>query len=66
MYRTLDLLVKSKLVAEHNLKSPDNVLLAEEGTVPHVFYIDPDNLLETAYRKREPKKLDHYVDTLDG
>ena len=56
----------SKLVKEHNLKSPDNVLLPEKGTVPHVFYIDPDNVLKTAYRAREKGKLDHYVDTLDG
>ncbi|MDH3472773.1 MAG: 4Fe-4S dicluster domain-containing protein [Rhodospirillales bacterium] len=54
----------SKLVKEHNLEK--NVLLPEERTNPHVFYIDPDNLLKTVYRQREPKKLDHYVDTLDG
>ncbi len=56
----------SKLVKEHNLKRPDDVLLAEEGTRPNVFYIDPDNLLKTAYTAREKGKLDHYVDTLDG
>ena len=56
----------SKLVKEHNLKTPDNVLLAEKGTEPRVFYIDPDNLLKTAYTAREKGKLDHYVDTLDG
>ena len=54
----------SQLVKEHNLEK--SVLLPEEGTVPHVFYIDPDNLLKTAYRQREKGKLDHYVDTLDG
>lgn len=54
----------SRLVKEHNLEK--SVLLPEEGTNPHVFYIDPDNLLKTAYRKREKGKLDHYVDTLDG
>jgi tetrathionate reductase subunit B len=56
----------SKLVKEHNLMTPEHVLLPEEDTRPHVFYIDPDNLLKTAYRKREKGKLDHYVDTLDG
>ena len=54
----------AKLVKEHDLEK--SVLLPEEKTNPHVFYIDPDNLLKTAYRQREPKKLDHYVDTLDG
>jgi tetrathionate reductase subunit B len=52
----------SKLVKEHNLAKDDNVLLAEEGTVPHVFYIDPDNMLKTLYTKRKKKKLDHFVD----
>jgi tetrathionate reductase subunit B len=55
----------SRLVKEHNL-GDENVLLPEEGTRPNVFYIDPDNLLKTAYTKREKGKLDHYVDTLDG
>lgn len=54
----------SQLVKEHSLEK--SVLLPKEGTDPHVFYIDPDNLLETAYRQREKGKLDHYVDTLDG
>ncbi len=54
----------SKLVKEHNLKTPDNVLLHEEGTNPHVFYIDPDKMLKVAYRKREKGKLDHYVDQI--
>jgi hypothetical protein len=27
-----------------------------------VFYIDLDNLLAKAYRRREPGELDHYVD----
>ena len=31
---------------------------------PHVFYIDPDNVLTTVYRKREPKKLDHFMDQI--
>lgn len=56
----------SKLVEEHGLRNPDNVLLAEEDTDPHVFYIDPDNVLKTTYTQREEKKLDHYVDLLDG
>lgn len=54
----------SKLVAEHNLATDNNVLLAEEGTNPHVFYIDPDNLLKTLYTKRKKGKLDHYVDQI--
>jgi tetrathionate reductase subunit B len=54
----------SQLVKEHDLGK--NVLLPEEGTKPQVFYIDPDNLLKTAYKPREKGKLDHYVDTLDG
>ncbi len=54
----------SQLVKEHDLEK--SVLLPEEGTKPHVFYIDPDNLLKTAYTKREKGKLDHYVDILDG
>jgi len=47
------------LVKEHNLA--DNVLLKDEGTKPHVFYIDPDNALKNVYKKREKGKLDHYV-----
>jgi hypothetical protein len=39
-------------------------LLAEEGTRPHVFYIDPDNLLKTLYTERKKKKLDHFVDMI--
>jgi len=55
----------ARLVAEHGLdKSDDNVLLAEEGTKPHVFYIDPDNTLKDLYQKREKGKLDHYVDLI--
>jgi len=54
----------SKLVKEHNLATDDNVLLAEEGTVPHVFYIDPDNLLKTLYTQRKKKNLDHFVDLI--
>jgi len=52
----------SKLVKEHKLA--ENVLLAEEGTDPRVFYIDPDNVLKTVYQKREKGKLDHYVDRI--
>jgi tetrathionate reductase subunit B len=52
----------SKLVKKHNLAKDDNVLLADEGTRPHVFYIDPDNLLKTVYTERKKKKLDHFVD----
>ena len=54
----------SKLVKEHNLATDDNVLLAEEGTVPHVFYIDPDNLLKALYTQRKKKNLDHFVDQI--
>jgi len=52
----------SKLIKEHKLE--DNVLLAEKGTRPNLFYIDPDNVLKTLYKQREPKKLDHYIDQL--
>ena len=54
----------SKLVKEHGLKNPDNVLLPEEETRPHVFYIDPDNVLKAAYTKRTKGKLDHYMDQI--
>jgi tetrathionate reductase subunit B len=52
----------TKLIEEHGAK--DNVLLPEEDTVPHVFYIDPDNVLAATYTKREPKKLDHFMDQI--
>jgi len=54
----------SKLVKEHNLTTPDNVLLPEEGTDPHVFYIDPENMLKTLYTQRKKGKLDHFVDQI--
>ncbi len=54
----------SKLVTKHNLADDDHVLLAEEGTRPHVFYIDPDNMLKTVYTERKKKKLDHFVDQI--
>ncbi|MCH7880002.1 MAG: 4Fe-4S dicluster domain-containing protein [Proteobacteria bacterium] len=57
----------SKLVKEHNLTTgtaSTNVLLPEEDTNPHVFYIDPDNLLKTLYTKRKKGKLDHFVDQI--
>ncbi len=50
------------LVKEHNLAK--NVLLPEEKTDPHVFYIDPDNMLKELYTKRQKGKLDHYVDLI--
>lgn len=56
----------SKLIKEHNLTGGNNTLLPDQGTQPQVYYIDPDNLLKTAYRQREKGKLDHYVDELDG
>jgi len=52
----------AKLVKEHNLAK--KVLLPKEGTDPQVFYIDPDNMLEKLYTKREKGKLDHYVDVI--
>jgi len=54
----------STLVKKHNLAGEDYVLLAEKGTRPHVFYIDPDNLLKTVYTERKKKKLDHFVDQI--
>lgn len=50
------------LVKEHNLAK--NVLLPEEDTDPHVFYIDPDNVLKDLYTKRKKGSLDHYVDLI--
>ena len=50
------------LVAEFNLA--ENVLLPEEGTDPHVFYIDPDGVMNDVYQKREEGNLDHYVDEI--
>jgi len=56
----------SKLVREHNLSAPANVLLPEKGTRPQVYYVDPDGVLKTAYREREKGKLDHYMERLDA
>lgn len=50
------------LIKEHDLTK--NVLLPKEGTDPHVFYIDPDNVMEKVYKQREKGKLDHYVDLI--
>ncbi len=50
----------SKLIKKHGAEK--NVLLTEEGTKPNVYYIDPDNVMKTVYKKREPKKLDHFID----
>jgi tetrathionate reductase subunit B len=52
----------AQLIAEHDLTK--NVLLPEAGTDPHVFYIDPDGIMNAVYRKREEGKLDHYVDQI--
>ena len=52
----------AKLVKEHDLAK--NVLLPDEKTDPHVFYIDPDNMLEKIYQQRKKGKLDHYVDLI--
>lgn len=54
----------SKLVKEHNLQTPDSVLLPEAETKPHVFYIDPGNVLKTIYKQREKGNLDHFVDQI--
>ncbi len=54
----------SRLVKAHHLASDDNVLLAEEGTRPNVYYIDPDNLLKELYTQRKKDKLDHFVDQI--
>ena len=56
----------SKLVREHNLSAPANVLLPEKGTAPQVYYIDPEGVLKTAYQEREKGKLDHYMERLDA
>lgn len=52
----------SKLIREYNLDTQDNVLLAEEGTRPNVYYIDPEGILKDLYTAREKGKLDHFVD----
>ena len=54
----------SRLIKEHNLATDDHVLLAEEGTRPNVYYIDPDNLLKELYTQRKKGKLDHFVDQI--
>jgi len=54
----------SKLVKEHNLANDNNVLLAEEGTRPNVYYIDPDNPLKELDSKRKKGKLDHFVEQI--
>ncbi|MDH3379367.1 MAG: 4Fe-4S dicluster domain-containing protein [Gammaproteobacteria bacterium] len=54
----------SKLIKEHDLDNDDHVLLAEEGTRPNVYYIDPDKLLKELYTQREEGKLDHYVEDI--
>ncbi|MBC8211612.1 MAG: 4Fe-4S dicluster domain-containing protein [Gammaproteobacteria bacterium] len=54
----------SKLVKKHNLAQDANVLLPDKGTDPHVYYIDPDNLLHAIYTERKKKKLDHFVDQI--
>jgi tetrathionate reductase subunit B len=53
----------SKLVKEHNLDKKR--LLLDKETDPQVFYIDPDNVLETVYTPQsEEGNLDHYVDLI--
>ena len=54
----------SRLIKKHNLDTDANVLLAEEGTKPNVYYIDPDNLLKELYTQRKKGKLDHFVDRI--
>lgn len=52
----------SKLVKKHGAEK--NVLLPDEDTKPNVFYIDPDNIMNTVYTKRKKGKLDHFVDLI--
>lgn len=52
----------SKLIKEHGAEK--NVLLPDEGTKPNVFYIDPNKVMNIIYKKREPKKLDHFIDQM--
>jgi tetrathionate reductase subunit B len=52
----------SKLVKEYDLANDEHVLLAEEGTKPNVYYIDPDNILKQLYTARKKGRLDHFVD----
>jgi len=56
----------SKLAKEYGLleNRDKTTLLPDEGTNPHVFYIDPDNLLAKVYKRREKGKLDHYRDQI--
>ena len=54
----------SKLVKKHNLDNDTHVLLAEKGTKPNVYYIDPENMLKTLYTERKKGKLDHFVDQI--
>lgn len=49
----------AKLVSEG---AKSNVLLPDEGTKPQVYYTDPNKVMNTVYKKREPKKLDHFFD----
>ncbi|MEH6651198.1 MAG: 4Fe-4S dicluster domain-containing protein [Motiliproteus sp.] len=52
----------AQLVKQYDLAK--NVLLPDEGTDPHVFYIDPDNLLAELYTPRKKGKLDHFIDQI--
>ena len=52
----------ARLVREYKLDNDAHVLLAEKGTKPNVYYIDPEGLLKKLYTQREKGKLDHYVD----
>jgi tetrathionate reductase subunit B len=61
----------SKLAKEHGLleNREKSTLIPDKNaypdyTYPHVFYIDPDNILKTGYRGRVPKKLDHFRDEI--
>jgi tetrathionate reductase subunit B len=55
----------AKLAQQWNLldNRDETTLLPEQGTIPHVFYIDPDNVLAAVYQGREGLSLEHFRDT---
>lgn len=55
----------SKLAKEWNLleKRDETTLLPEQGTVPYLFYIDPDNVMTKVYKGKQGLSLDHFRDT---
>jgi tetrathionate reductase subunit B len=56
----------AKLIQEWKLAEnrDKTTLLPKAGTFPHVFYIDPDDVLKIGYTPRKPKKLDHFRDEI--